>query len=633
MSVRAGGGARGGLGHGQSCEMKGGKGGGEGEVARRSFKGLKRVATVGPLHKGTKAAERAEVRAEAAKEARGQPLGQGRRKIWAGVASDARGGGTPAAAASGRTTTTGAGATEEVSEKVLGAELARCRALGVLRKFFEKLVREDAHGGSPAQGAEGGGPTGVPPVMAFERFHLSAMRECEEGGHGASGGRAGEGVPRDPLLPQCPPRWTEPGLVADLVRARHTEASARRIAEAVANKCASLASDVAGGWGFGEVRVEIKRHKHTCDVVNSAALGPKDPGALLKLNHEHLAKLWSMWHAARGVAVPELPAEEEDAGAEGLPLPQAWCDAVWRMLLRYHALGGHGYQAACGQAVFEVFSARLGVEHEAFASPLNAWFPVHYSAFPDTDGAFGSRGSFYLAGGLSPSAGEIQSKKRAREAKVSKAKFKSLAGSFQVNPPFIPRHILDVAILLDAHLASVDDDVPLSFCVVVPGWEEDPGCQRLAASPFLDRHWVLARRDCGFCDGAQHQRRDRFRDSPFDTSVLILRNAAARRKWPERDDDEVAVRRAFALSLPSDAARDRRKASGRGLADADGGGGVYRGKPSRRQRTPPTAAAADSKAGAGIRKIPPAGGRKKKKRRRHAREGTPAAPPPNAVPA
>ncbi len=63
---------------------------------------------------------------------------------------------------------------------------------------------------------------------------------------------------------------------------------------------------------------------------------------------------------------------------------------------------------------------------------------------------------------------------------------------------------------------------PLSFVVIVPGWLEDLGYQTLCSSKYLRAQWMIAKVDHGFCDGAQHQRRDRFRVSPFDTAVFIL---------------------------------------------------------------------------------------------------------------
>eukprot|EP00439_Symbiodinium_sp_Y106_P014283 s690_g2.t1 len=42
----------------------------------------------------------------------------------------------------------------------------------------------------------------------------------------------------------------------------------------------------------------------------------------------------------------------------------------------------------------------MGVSCELFASPLNCYFAQFYSAFPDVDSAFGSRGSFFEAATL-----------------------------------------------------------------------------------------------------------------------------------------------------------------------------------------------------------------------------------------
>ena len=58
---------------------------------------------------------------------------------------------------------------------------------------------------------------------------------------------------------------------------------------------------------------------------------------------------------------------------------------------------------------------KTGVNMECFASPLNSRYARFCSAFPDTDAAFGSRGSFFH--------------------------FRPTHGSFQANPPFVPEVI------------------------------------------------------------------------------------------------------------------------------------------------------------------------------------------------
>jgi hypothetical protein len=159
----------------------------------------------------------------------------------------------------------------------------------------------------------------------------------------------------------------------------------------------------------------------------------------------------------------------------------------------------------------------------------------------------------------------------------------------------------------------------LSFAVVVPGWPLDPGIARLRAHPSLRLSLAVPKADHGFCDGAQHQRRDRYRDSPYDTYVLVLQNDAAAARWPctgppppllaaaasgaagvanpirsaatdgTRQSLAAALLEAFALAKPTAAAVARRATEGRGFADADGGGGVFKGKKKRKDAKGPGA--------------------------------------------
>ncbi len=77
---------------------------------------------------------------------------------------------------------------------------------------------------------------------------------------------------------------------------------------------------------------------------------------------------------------------------------------------------------------------------------------------------------------------------------------------------------------------------------------------------------------------AQHQRQDRFRESPYDTTVFVLQNAAAAARWPASQAVQTELLHAMAQSVPTAAAVQRRLKEGRGKADLDGGGAVYKGK-------------------------------------------------------
>ena len=84
---------------------------------------------------------------------------------------------------------------------------------------------------------------------------------------------------------------------------------------------------------------------------------------------------------------------------------------VLSVLLRYAALGAHGYQAALCADGFETLRSALGCTFECFASPLNCRYPSYCSAFADTDRFFGSLGSFFA---FHPTEGSFEAQPRAR---------------------------------------------------------------------------------------------------------------------------------------------------------------------------------------------------------------------------
>ena len=53
---------------------------------------------------------------------------------------------------------------------------------------------------------------------------------------------------------------------------------------------------------------------------------------------------------------------------------------------------GKGNQGALTPSLMECLHRVFGVTFECFASPFNCYFRQYCSAFPDTDGFFGSRG-------------------------------------------------------------------------------------------------------------------------------------------------------------------------------------------------------------------------------------------------
>ena len=182
-----------------------------------------------------------------------------------------------------------------------------------------------------------------------------------------------------------------------------------------------------------------------------------------------------------------------------------------------------------------VVADRLGVQLECFASPLNCHLPLYCSAFADTDAPFGSLGSFF--------------------------ELSAQSGSFEANPPFVPGLMAEAVRHATMLLSSATG--PMSFCFVVPGWQEDPGNCALHASAFRTASFVVAAADHGFVDGAQHQRQDRYQPAPFDTTIVMLQNKLGEATWPLDGKIEGELRAALALSMPNEASLNRRRKAGR----------------------------------------------------------------------
>merc|ERR1712129_92050 len=107
-----------------------------------------------------------------------------------------------------------------------------------------------------------------------------------------------------------------------------------------------------------------------------------------------------------------------------------------------------------------------------------------------------------------------------------------LEGSFEVNPPFVDE-IMDKAVQhCNGCLASASrSNKALSFCMVFPHWPEASSCEHLHNSKWKTASLAIPSSSHGFCDGAQHMRRERHRISPYDTDVVFLQTTAAEKRW------------------------------------------------------------------------------------------------------
>ena len=156
-------------------------------------------------------------------------------------------------------------------------------------------------------------------------------------------------------------------------------------------------------------------------------------------------------------------------------------------------------------------------------------------AFPDSDGPFGSVGSFFDYDFLGAGGGGGGRRKQRR------------GGCFQANPPFASDFILKMCKRMEGFLSRTDDDTPpLMFVVFVPAWKDSPGWNALTSCPYLTRHVVLSQKADKhyYAEGTQHRRKGggggagrlggRHRVASFNTSVFFMQNAAAKRRRRQR---------------------------------------------------------------------------------------------------
>ncbi|CAB1315554.1 unnamed protein product [Coregonus sp. 'balchen'] len=224
------------------------------------------------------------------------------------------------------------------------------------------------------------------------------------------------------------------------------------------------------------------------------------------------------------------------------PRFQKFLSRVWCLIKRYQVMfgagvnEGTGLQGALPVPVFEALNKQFGVTFECFASPLNSYFKQFCSAFPDTDGFFGSRGPFL--------------------------NFSPASGSFEANPPFSEE-------LMDAMKLLEKSSEPLSFIIFVPEWRDPltPALHRMETSAFR-RHQMSV-------PAFEHEE-EMYYKAVHGTVVIFLQNAAGFAKWeptPERVQELLAAyqvcRRALGSPGPSSAPTTPSPASAGGSGDKD----------------------------------------------------------------
>ena len=202
-------------------------------------------------------------------------------------------------------------------------------------------------------------------------------------------------------------------------------------------------------------------------------------------------------------------------------------------------------QGAIHQQVFDVLKSTFqGPWLEGFASPFNVCLSTFCSAYPDLDWHFGSMGNFM------------------------EYSFRQ-GGCCEANPPFSPAIMEGMIDHMEKELELADEnDTSLVFVIVVPTGDSDGAAaakqaamvsfERMTSSQYCRKHIRLAAREHGYLEGAQHLRPTQYRQSAYDTSVIILQSQKAR---VEKHDMKVltkSIRTAFA-SRHEKELKDRRR--------------------------------------------------------------------------
>mmetsp|Transcript_17545 Transcript_17545/g.53144 ORF Transcript_17545/g.53144 Transcript_17545/m.53144 type:complete len:447 (-) Transcript_17545:22-1362(-) len=379
---------------------------------------------------------------------------------------------------------------------------------------------------------------GAPALEALKRYHASALRWLERLGaaeelraevralgawldeHGAA--KAGGRRPRPEhccFRQKLQELSAEGGLSSRLQRG--AEPMALRVIGAVSAEAEAVVAALGQGPGASAGQGEV-------------ALEPGGPGCQAVLRYEGDAIRLSAMHLSKLRGLYELQRPPpEPGGAAAAAWEEAFGRRLYVMLRRYvtfigldpseEGLRGGNMHAAAPEPVFAWLKRELGVRCELFASPLNCYFPRFFSAFPDTDAAFGSLGSFFQAGSLPE-------------------------GSYEVGPPYT-EEVLELTARRLLALLQAAGGLALSFVLFVPDWEGCGGLEILGGQDFAAFRrpaggpaFALARgREHHYVSGVQFfadvgsDAQRRYYVVPHGTRVYVLQSAAGAERWPFGD--------------------------------------------------------------------------------------------------
>jgi phosphorylated CTD-interacting factor 1 len=268
----------------------------------------------------------------------------------------------------------------------------------------------------------------------------------------------------------------------------------------------------------------------------------------IKLNSIHYDKLRSMFQRVHETSNNDKFRLQwtESATGKATRTTHSFHLLLMALLLRYSSLSGGqllldlrggGMQGAVHGRVFQALHDMFPHDTllEGFGSPLNAYLPAFGSAFAaDLDWHFGSIGNFL-------------------DLTINE-------GCCEANPPFSPGMMSAMAERIDHNLEKANESgTAVTFVVIVPSAGDDADPQRAAAkrfggvslqkmltSPSCRHHVLLSAKEHGYIEGAQHMRPTRYKESLYNTSVIVLQSSAARQRALDLVRLKEKIREAFA---------------------------------------------------------------------------------------
>jgi phosphorylated CTD-interacting factor 1 len=264
----------------------------------------------------------------------------------------------------------------------------------------------------------------------------------------------------------------------------------------------------------------------------------------IKLNSTHYDKLRSMFVRVHGWDGTDIRWLQVATGKPTMTM-HAFHLILMVLLLRYSSLSGGqllldlrggGMQGAIHGDVFHVLHEIFPQDSlmECFGSPLNAYLASFGSAFPtDLDWHFGSIGNFL-------------------EVPI-------VEGCCEANPPFAPGMMSAMVDRMFLNLALADEKkTALTFVVVVPNAGDDHDSQRAVVKRFggvslqqmtsgthCRLHILLSAKEHGYVEGAQHMRPTRYKESLYDTSIVVLQSNVAFQRGFDTSGLDTKIRHAF----------------------------------------------------------------------------------------